>query len=118
MKQFTHKKACVELDPVLLFVVHVGAVLLKKVFIWALPFFDNSVSEVRGLNAYDFPSCSIHSIFDHMVNTKTISELETGNVSSCPFLQVPSVMKEHCLKDATSQSLINYSLSGRPVKIT
>jgi hypothetical protein len=50
MKQFIHKTACIELDPVLLLVVHVGAVLLKKVFIWVPPFFfANSVSEVRRL---------------------------------------------------------------------
>ncbi|XP_035148894.1 chaperonin-containing T-complex member BBS12 [Callithrix jacchus] len=62
----------------------------------------------------------VHNVFDHMDNTKTFSQLETFNVSLCPFLQSPSntdlIEEEHSLKDVTSQTLTISNLSGRPLK--
>ncbi|XP_010950877.1 chaperonin-containing T-complex member BBS12 [Camelus bactrianus] len=62
----------------------------------------------------------IQNVFDCIDNTKTFSGLETLNVSLYPFLQIPSdtglMQKKHDLKDVASQSLVIYSLPGRPVK--
>ncbi|KAL6060432.1 hypothetical protein STEG23_022640 [Scotinomys teguina] len=59
----------------------------------------------------------IYNVFDHMDNTSAVDELETIDVSLCPFLQVPSdpglVQEKHDFKDATFQLLSTYSLSGR-----
>lgn len=62
----------------------------------------------------------IHNVFDHMDNTSTVYKLETVDVSLCPFLQVPSgsglLQAMHDFKDATSQLLSTYSLSGTHTK--
>lgn len=62
----------------------------------------------------------IYNVFDHMDNTSTVYKLETVDVSLCPFLQVPSdpgsLQEKHDFKDATSQLLSVYSLSGRHVQ--
>ncbi|XP_007957507.1 Bardet-Biedl syndrome 12 protein [Orycteropus afer afer] len=61
----------------------------------------------------------IHNLFDDIDSTNTFSGLEAFNVTLCPFLQIPSdtglIQTNLDLKDA-SQSVVIYSLSGRPVK--
>lgn len=62
----------------------------------------------------------IHNVFDHIDNTSTVYKLKTVEVSLCPFLQVPSgsglLQEKHEFRDATSQLLSTYSLSGRCAK--
>ncbi|XP_051013033.1 Bardet-Biedl syndrome 12 protein [Acomys russatus] len=59
----------------------------------------------------------IYDVFGHMDDTSTGHRLEAVDVSLCPFLQVPSgpgwLREKHDFEDATSQSLSNYSPSGR-----
>ncbi|XP_034355361.1 chaperonin-containing T-complex member BBS12 [Arvicanthis niloticus] len=62
----------------------------------------------------------VHNVFDHTDNTSTVCKLETVDLSLRPSLQVPSgsglLQEKHDVKDATSQLLFTYSLSGRHAK--